>query len=461
LKDFLDSHNRSIPVKKNLVFHWKRGGRKFFFQSFFFELVNHLQNVLVTVSDKKTPVDDGTYTYSTVTGYTKVNSTPDGKVDYHTPDIITANDYYPYGMMMPGRKYAANTTTAKYRFSINGQEKETELNENITTAMYWEYDSRIGRRWNTDPKPTTDLSPYACFFNNPIIHIDALGDSGQPVSSKYWYSGYIPKFKTNGTLSSNPIQNGVNAIGNGIIDVLNIFPAIWNSGVMHVEAANEGRYFSTTVTAAKNTYNDLSRAVDNTITYTLNTPLKQQLKDAVNGWNDPHFLETVVSSTVTLSLSSNLIFKGNSLGTSSVVSEESTYGSMQVGKPMATSEITSIYGGTGNSLFNFNRNGKITGGAAFASLKDHAKRHFDFGGANPNAYYNSAVKHTTSAQIAIKVTHNRTTKMVFITPLENNSYMFTSTSLSGKRIFTHMKVDLNVTPNYFKNSGITLPKNGK
>jgi RHS repeat-associated protein len=151
----LHSHNRSVPVKKNLFFHRKRGGRKIFFQSFFFVLSTHLQNVLVTVSDKKTQV-----------------STNGTTVDYYTADIITANDYYPFGMMMPERKYTA-TSSSKYRFSINGQEKETELNPNITTAMFWEYDSRIGRRWNVDP--IYKHSPYECFSGNPISFVDRNG----------------------------------------------------------------------------------------------------------------------------------------------------------------------------------------------------------------------------------------------------------------------------------------------
>jgi len=76
---------------------------------------------------------------------------------------------------MPERRFAAGS--ASYRYSINGQEKETELNENITTALYWEYDSRIGRRWNVDPKPDISLSPYSTFRNSPFINIDALGDT--------------------------------------------------------------------------------------------------------------------------------------------------------------------------------------------------------------------------------------------------------------------------------------------
>lgn len=78
-------------------------------------------------------------------------------------------------MQMPGRKYQAGSTS-NYRYSINGQEKESELNENITTALYWEYDSRIVRRWNTDPIPNSSNSPYLCFEANPVFLSDIKGD---------------------------------------------------------------------------------------------------------------------------------------------------------------------------------------------------------------------------------------------------------------------------------------------
>jgi hypothetical protein len=46
-----------------------------------------------------------------------------------------------------------------------------------TTAMFWEYDMRLGRRWNLDPKPTVGVSIYACFGNNPILYSDVYGDT--------------------------------------------------------------------------------------------------------------------------------------------------------------------------------------------------------------------------------------------------------------------------------------------
>lgn len=62
---------------------------------------------------------------------------------------------------------------------MNGQENDDEITGNHgthTSAMYWEYDSRLGRRWNLDPKPIKGISDYACFANNPILLSDVNGD---------------------------------------------------------------------------------------------------------------------------------------------------------------------------------------------------------------------------------------------------------------------------------------------
>ncbi len=128
---------------------------------------------MVVVSDKKLAVD----------------SDGNGTVDYYNADVVTANDYYPGGMQMPGRTYQA-TSTSKYRYSINGQEKESELNENITTAKYWEYDSRIIRRWNLDPVVKPWESPYAAFGGNPVLFVDPLGLDWYKGRSGYkWFDG--------------------------------------------------------------------------------------------------------------------------------------------------------------------------------------------------------------------------------------------------------------------------------
>lgn len=48
---------------------------------------------------------------------------------------------------------------------------------NHNTAEFWEYDPRIGRRWNLDPKPTTGISEYAVLNNSPLLYSDLLGNT--------------------------------------------------------------------------------------------------------------------------------------------------------------------------------------------------------------------------------------------------------------------------------------------
>jgi hypothetical protein len=75
---------------------------------------------------------------------------------------------------MPSHSFSASS----YRYGFNGQEKDDEVAGagNINTAMYWEYDNRLGRRWNIDPEPYPFMSDYSCFANNPILLPDPLGN---------------------------------------------------------------------------------------------------------------------------------------------------------------------------------------------------------------------------------------------------------------------------------------------
>jgi len=89
------------------------------------------------------------------------------------PDEIS-NNHYPGGMLQPGRNFSSNN----YWFGFNGQEKTNEIsgNGNHNTALFWEFDTRLVRRWNLDPKPQISISDYAAFANNPILYCDPLGD---------------------------------------------------------------------------------------------------------------------------------------------------------------------------------------------------------------------------------------------------------------------------------------------
>jgi hypothetical protein len=65
-----------------------------------------------------------------------------------------------------------------YRYGFNGQEKVDEIAGvgNHNTALFWEYDTRLGRRWNVDPVDQVSVSNYAVNADNPIINIDPNGD---------------------------------------------------------------------------------------------------------------------------------------------------------------------------------------------------------------------------------------------------------------------------------------------
>ncbi len=87
-------------------------------------------------------------------------------------------DYSTFGAPMVGRTYQS----ASYRYGFNGQEKDDEITGSTGTtytAEFWEYDARLGRRWNTDPVVKQWESPYATFNNSPIQVKDPNGDTGE------------------------------------------------------------------------------------------------------------------------------------------------------------------------------------------------------------------------------------------------------------------------------------------
>lgn len=93
----------------------------------------------------------------------------------NTSKDLSEKDYYPFGMLMLGR----NFTSENYRFGFNTQEKVDEISGsgNHNTALFWEYDTRLAKRWNLDPKPIVGTSEYSVMNLNPILYFDARGDS--------------------------------------------------------------------------------------------------------------------------------------------------------------------------------------------------------------------------------------------------------------------------------------------
>ncbi len=118
----------------------------------YFELANHLGNVLVTVSDK--PVY-------------KVSS---GTI-YFQPEISSASDYYPFGAPITGRSYSS----MEYRFGFNGKEGDNESETQDYGIRI--YDGRLGRFLSVDPlaKMYPELTPYQFASNTAIQAIDLDG----------------------------------------------------------------------------------------------------------------------------------------------------------------------------------------------------------------------------------------------------------------------------------------------
>ena len=78
---------------------------------------------------------------------------------------------------MPGRTWQGIADA--YRYSHNGHEKEDQIYAGAQSAEYWMYDSRILRRWDTDPLTYANHSPYLAFNGNPIFYADPLGLEGK------------------------------------------------------------------------------------------------------------------------------------------------------------------------------------------------------------------------------------------------------------------------------------------
>ncbi|MDC0201916.1 hypothetical protein OAJ56_01595, partial [Flavobacteriales bacterium] len=125
-----------------------------------FELSNHLGNVLTTVSDKKLQVVDDNNVFT-----------------HFKADVLTANDYYPFGMQMDNRNYSLNSSEHIYGF--NGKEMDNEVSGSGNQYDYGFriYNSRIAKFLSVDPLTNSYpwYTPYQFAGNKPINSIDLDG----------------------------------------------------------------------------------------------------------------------------------------------------------------------------------------------------------------------------------------------------------------------------------------------
>jgi len=142
-----------------------------------YELTNHLGNVLGTISDRKIPKEIGT---------------PNKIAEYYLADIASIQDYYPFGMGMPGRKFSFDPV---YLFGYQSSISDDEIygEKNMYSTLYRGLDTRIGRWWSIDPKykAKADLSPYVSMDNSPVVFNDKNGDFIPVVIAGYYLSAEI------------------------------------------------------------------------------------------------------------------------------------------------------------------------------------------------------------------------------------------------------------------------------
>jgi RHS repeat-associated protein len=163
--------NLSSPPAEAFISVGDITGKKSIFErgNKFFELSNHLGNVLVVVSDRKTSLAN--------TGNTAL-------VSRYRPVVVSVQDYYAFGMVMPQRQFSAGA----YRYGFNGKENDNEVSGSGNQYDYGFriYNPRLGRFLSTDPlfKSYPELTPYQFASNTPIkaIDLDGLEAKGPEIS---------------------------------------------------------------------------------------------------------------------------------------------------------------------------------------------------------------------------------------------------------------------------------------
>jgi len=104
-------------------------------------------------------------------------------VDIYQAEVISAQDYYPFGMIQPGK----NFSIGNYRYGFNGKENDNEVKGLGNSIDFGAriYDSRIGRWLSVDPLETSEAgwTPYRYNFNSPFLFMDEHGEIEIPLKA--------------------------------------------------------------------------------------------------------------------------------------------------------------------------------------------------------------------------------------------------------------------------------------
>jgi|GEM_PF-2047572 len=127
-----------------------------------YELSNHLGNVQVVISDKRISVCEEYLA-----------------VERFEAEVLSAVDYYPFGMMIPDRQWYAGSDSSNYAYGFQGQEKDDEISGagNSISFKYRFHDARLGRFLSLDPlsRKYPYNSPYSFSQNRVIDGVELEG----------------------------------------------------------------------------------------------------------------------------------------------------------------------------------------------------------------------------------------------------------------------------------------------
>jgi RHS repeat-associated protein len=109
--------------------------------------------------------------------------------------VITAEDFDPWGMVLDGRSYVYGNPDQRYKFT--GKERDAESGYDYFGARY--YDSRIGRWMSVDPlaEKYAGWSPYSYSLNDPVSFYDADGRVVVNNHANNWFENLIGRPPSN------------------------------------------------------------------------------------------------------------------------------------------------------------------------------------------------------------------------------------------------------------------------
>ena len=184
-----------------------------------FEIDNHLGNEMATITDTRFPVTSG---------------------GYFAANIVAAQDYYPFGMLMPGRQYTFGSDST-YRYGFNGKENNNEVYGLGNLQDYGSrfYDPQTVRFPSVDPiaDQYPELSSYQFASNTPIQAVDLDGKEAtfpvdvyvQAVVSSNGQPKFIDYAEAVATVSGNNLVDIANGLWNGLTGIVMSVPNLMKS----------------------------------------------------------------------------------------------------------------------------------------------------------------------------------------------------------------------------------------